>query len=266
MKKRLLLPVLCLAFGIRISGQTQTQPGPLMITSDYYAEPKTLILHALNNSGRDITGYMVTIRQRNPDGSVDMQGWTGATSDMLSVLVDIQMAKGPIAEEHTRRENGTGLFAAGTTRDIEMYNVDSLDVTVAAAAVFYADGSFDKREENAFKELLAMRQAQLLAMKKINEITRNVLEDSANDHPVATAITELAKYTVEAMSRKQDSPYDPELDQQMHLQNAIQNLRGMQQPQKGTTERERLMQYVEEQEKRVTLMEPHCHLEIALKQ
>jgi hypothetical protein len=147
-----------------------------------------------------------------------------------------------------------------------MYNVDGYDVAAAAAAVFYADGSFDKAEENAFKQLLAMRQGQLLAMKKINEIVRNALVDPANDHPVATAITELAKYAVELMSRKPESPYDPELDQPGHLQNAIQNLRGMQQPQKGTTERERLMQYVEEQEKRITLMEPHCHLEIALKQ
>lgn len=34
--------------------------------------------------------------------------------------------------------------------------------------------------------------------------------------------------------------------------------------QKGKTERERLMQYVEEQEKKVELMTPHCHLEIVL--
>jgi hypothetical protein len=34
----------------------------------------------------------------------------------------------------------------------------------------------------------------------------------------------------------------------------------------GTTERERLSRYVEEQEKRVELITPHCHLEIALKQ
>jgi hypothetical protein len=37
-------------------------------------------------------------------------------------------------------------------------------------------------------------------------------------------------------------------------------------PQKGKTERQRLTQYVEEQEKRVELMTPHCHLEIALKE
>jgi hypothetical protein len=31
---------------------------PVVITSDYYAQPKVLVLHALNNSGKDITGYI----------------------------------------------------------------------------------------------------------------------------------------------------------------------------------------------------------------
>jgi hypothetical protein len=266
MRKAIVLVAVLGALAIQISSEAQAQQLSLVITSEYYAQPKTLILHVLNNSGKDITGYMVTIRQRNLDGSVDMQGWSGATSDMLLALVDIQMAKDPVAEEHARRENGTGLFATGTTLDITMPNVDGPGVAAAAAAVFYADGSFDKPEENAFKQLLAIRQGQLLAMKKINEIIRDVLVDPANDHPVAAAITELAKYTVAAMSQNHNSPYDPELDLQMHLQNAIQSLRSMQQPQKGTTERERLTKYVEEQEKRVELMTPHCHLEIVLKQ
>jgi len=34
----------------------------------------------------------------------------------------------------------------------------------------------------------------------------------------------------------------------------------------GKTERERVIQYVERLEKRVELMTPQCHLEIALKQ
>jgi hypothetical protein len=51
----------------------------------------------------------------------------------------------------------------------------------------------------------------------------------------------------------------------MHLQSGIQNLRNMQQPRKGTTERDLLRQYVEEQEKRIELMTPHCYLEIDLR-
>lgn len=290
--KSAIAAVLCLAFAVGASGQTPTtydtgkghgtppiptvqseQPKTLpaiVITSDYYAQPKTLILHALNNSGRDITGYIITIRHKNPDGTVD-KGWSGATSDMLSSLITIQMAKDPAAEERAQRENGIGPFTTGTTLDITMYNVNSPDVVVAADAVFYADGSFDEGEEQAFKQLLAMRQSQLLAMKKANEILRNALADTTNDHPAATAITGLAKAAADSLAHNPDGPYDTEHFQMPNLQGDIQTLRNMQQPQpygpqKGKTERERLAQYVEEQEKRVELMTPHCHLEIALKQ
>jgi hypothetical protein len=112
---------------------------------------------------------------------------------------------------------------------------------------------------------LARRQGELLAKKKVNEIVKNALADTTNDHPTAAALTELSKYVVEGMARKQDGRYDPERDEHMELQGDIQNLKNMQ-PHRGTTERELLSQYVEEQEKRITLMEPHCHLEIALKE
>jgi hypothetical protein len=49
----------------------------------------------------------------------------------------------------------------------------------------------------------------------------------------------------------------------------VSNMQNLQRPpngaQKGKTERERLRQYVEEQEKRVELMTLRCHLEIVLK-
>src|SRR6266481_2144757 len=99
MKNQLLLPVLCLAFAIGISGQTQAQNVPMVITSDYYAQPKVLILHARNNSGRDIIGYTITIRHKNPDGTLDQGGWSASGSDMLYVLISTQMAKDPTASE-----------------------------------------------------------------------------------------------------------------------------------------------------------------------
>ena len=44
---------------------------PVVITSDYYAGPKVLVLQALNNSGKDISGYTMIIRHKNADGTVD---------------------------------------------------------------------------------------------------------------------------------------------------------------------------------------------------
>src|SRR6266852_4785252 len=112
--------VLCIAFAIRTSGQAQGKV-PVTITSDYYAGPKVLVLHALNNSGKDITGYTMIIRHKNADGTLEENGRSETTSDMLNVLIISQMAKDPVASDRVRMQNvantsfpaGTGIFVAG---------------------------------------------------------------------------------------------------------------------------------------------------------
>ena len=270
MKNKFLLPVLCLAFAIQTPGQTAER---LVFSSDYYAGPKTLIAHALNNSGRDITGYIFLIRHKNPDGTVDKGGWSSTSSDMLELLITIQMAKDPAASESTRTQSaayeamsaaGNGIFKAGETRDITINGMDSSsEFDITAGAVFYADGSFDKQDGDAFKRVLAMRQGPLLAMKKANEVIKEALADTGNEHPAATAVADLTKYVLE-VATKQYGPYDPELNERTSLENDIRYLRYTQQPQKGATERERLWKYAEEQDRRIELMTPHCHLEIDL--
>jgi len=145
---------LCLVFAIRTSGQTTTMTtdlcqcapmlltaqsklpdtmSPLAITWDYYAQPKTLVVHTLNNSGKDITGYTIVIRHKNPDGTLDKGGWTENTSDMLSVLIIAQMAKDPAASERMRQQDigynslaaGNGIFLAGETRDMTLPGINS---------------------------------------------------------------------------------------------------------------------------------------------
>jgi hypothetical protein len=161
------------------------------------------------------------------------------------------------------------VFSAGTTRDMTLNGINSgADVNAVADVVFYTDGTFDEQNKEGFKRIVVERQRELLAIKKANEIIRGALADSANDHPTATAIEELAKAAVAATTHKPDGPYDPVQGQEMSLQREIANVGNVQEPgraQQGTTERERLTQYVEEQEKRVELMTPHCHLEVTLK-
>jgi hypothetical protein len=285
-KKILLCAVL--AFALRASGQTTYNTGmghgapviptvqsplpntmsPVVITSDYYAQPKVLVVHALNNSGKDITGYTIILRYKNPDGTLDKSGWTENTSDMLNVLITAQMAKDPAASERIRQlkaafdsspaSTGTGLFMAGETRDMTLPGINSgseLDIT--AGAVFYTDGSYDKLDEDSFKRMLSNRQSALQHMKDEDELIRNALADT-NDHPIAGVLTELNKRRVEAMGKPNHQGFVFEDG----------GLQSLQQPaygeQKGKTERERLTQYVEEQEKKVELMTPHCHLEISV--
>jgi hypothetical protein len=77
------------------------------------------------------------------------------------------------------------------------------------------------------------------------------------------------------MAHNPEGPYDPERIVVGLLQGNITLLRAVQEEgvknggapsEKGNTERERVIQYVERQEKRVELMTPQCHLEISLKQ
>lgn len=291
--KRILLCAM-LAFAVRASGQTTTITlacptvsmlptaqsklpdtlSPVVVTSDYYAQPKVLVVHAFNNSGKDITGYTIIIRHKNPDGTLDKSGWTENTSDMLSVLITTQMAKDPTASERIRQQDignnalyaaGNGIFIAGETRDMTLPGINSgSELDIAAGAVFYTDGSYDERDENSFKRMLATRQEQLQEMKEADELIRNALADTTNDHPIAAVLTELDKRRAKAME---------EPSERFGLVAGMDistNLRMMQRPQaygeqKDKTERERLTQYVEEEEKKVELMTPHCHLEITLK-
>lgn len=259
--KSAIVAVLCVASAIRTSGQAQTKNVPVVVTSDYYAQPKVLVLHAFNNSGKDITGYTIIIRHKNADGTVDKGGWSSTMSDMLSTLITAEMAKDSGNKAFTSA--GNGIFVAGETRDITLQGIDSgADVDAAAGVVFYTDGTYDEQDKDVFKQMLAYRQHQLQQMKAEDELIRNALAEPANEHPVAGVLTELNKRRVEEM----DKP-----GQQFPMDLSNSQLRSMQQPiaygpMKGKTERERLTQYVEEQEKRVELMTPHCHLEISVKQ
>src|ERR1700680_635789 len=204
MKKILLCAVL--AFTVRASGQTQVQNVPLVVTSDYYAQPKVLVLHSLNNSGKDITGYTIIIRHKNPDGTLDKSGWTEHTSDMLNVLIVAQMAKDPTAPESMRQQAlyaaGNGILVAGETRDMTLPGINSgSELDIAAGAVFYTDGTYDEQDENSFKRMLSARQGQLQQMKEANELIRNALAETTNDHPVAAVLTELSKRRAEAMEK-----------------------------------------------------------------
>jgi|SRR5580658_7763962 hypothetical protein len=257
------------------NSQIRAQNVPVMVTWDYRAETKTLLVHATNNSGKDIDAYFISVHRKLPDGTFDKSGYSGQLSEQMLTLASIQMAADPTAYELRLQESGIGLFKAGATRDISVANIDSPDVNVAFDVAFYADGTFDEQNEDKFKRMLSRRQSQLLAMKKVNEIARAALADASNDHPTKAAITELARAAAESMAHSQDGPYDVESLEVGFLQAGISNMQIVQRmaaqnmgthSEKDKTERERLTLFVEKQEKQVELITPQCHLEIALSQ
>ena len=162
---------------------------------------------------------------------------------------------------------------AGTTRDISMPGAASPDNggSQSRCGFLRRRDLRQGRSSEAFKAMLAHRQKQLLEMKKANEIMRFVLADTSIDHPIAAAITELAKAAGEPMAPNPDSP--PDLSRGkiaiqaramptsgFFFNGDIMSLRNLR-AQSDAPERELLTQYVEKRERQAELITPHCHLE-----
>ncbi len=250
------------------SSQASAQKAPVALTWNYYPQPKTLVLHLTNNSGRDINAFSIAGKKTYADGrSDDLR----QIFNILSRLVEIQTARDQDLAERRDRESGNGIFVAGTTRDIVLPEpANTKDISNVRAVVdvaFYSDGSFEEQNRDTFKVMLADRQRQLLIDKEVIQAIDNALTDSTDDHPGATALAELTKIAVEQTVKyshyQEGAQYDPEKDQQYHLQMDIRNLQySLQREQKATTERDRLTDYREYLNKVVEVLTPQCHLEI----
>jgi hypothetical protein len=276
--KSAVVTVLCVVSALRTSGQAQVQSAPVFFTTDYYAPTRTLIVHATNNSGKDIMGYYVVVQKKLPNGSLAPQGneFMGQYADMLDAWAYVQTSKDPEKYERQWESRGEGVLHAGATRDISLAGVDDPNVVVSAAVLFYVDGSFDQHDGGRFNRMLATRHGDLFSKKETDKIIRDVLADLTNEHPCAAVIAALAKMVGQSLG---DANQDilsnlPQSRREEALRTGIHNMRLIQMEaakkigspsEKNLTERERLLEFVERQEKQVELMTPQCHLEIALK-
>jgi len=276
--KSVVVTVLCVVSAMRTSAQAQVQSVPVFFTTDYYAQTRTLIVHATNNSGKDIMGYYLVVQKKLPNGSLAPQGneFMGQYADMLDAWAYVQTSKDPEKYERQWESRSEGVFHAGATRDMSLAGVDDPKVVVSAAVLFYVDGSFDQHNGDRFNSMLATRQGDLFGKKETDKIIRDVLADPTDEHPSAAVIAGLAKMVGQSLG---DASQDilsnfPQSRREEALRTGINNMRLIQMKaaknlgtpsEQNMTERELLLEFVERQEKQVELMTPQCHLEIALK-
>jgi hypothetical protein len=62
---------------------------PLAIDWHYEALTKVFLIHATNNSGKDIAAYNVKVQRKNTDGTLDGSGWQETQTDMLDMLLSV---------------------------------------------------------------------------------------------------------------------------------------------------------------------------------
>ncbi len=305
-----IVAVLCLTFTIRTSGQTTYYPPPLevpaiptaqsqlpnalpsVVIESWRYDPlqKTLTLHLVNRSNKDVTAFNISIAEKYADGSTDYVdgrpnsiGDHQVMEDMLGAVIQRQLTKDdgrkhgvawtgavagpvpPVRYQDTVVAEGNGMLAAGSTHDyMNPEAKDIADIEAVVDVVAYADGTADVQNDRAFRNLLAERKGPLLAMQKVVEVIKQVLADPMVTNPVDSVIQQLTPLVDSADKMQNLPPEEAESNVGMHVQNDLTNFQMVQRSQiwfqMNMTEREWLTHYVEQHEKRIALMAPHANL------
>ena len=252
---------------------------------------KTATLHLVNNSYKDVTAFNISIAEKYADGSTNYLDGTPSDihdhqmmEDMLMAMINIQTevvpqgsgtlavgsarSVGAMREVRQGVEGGNGTFAAGTSRDyVDHVGKDVSDIDAVVDVVAYADGTAQvQNNDRGLRNLLGERKGQLLAMQRVVEVSKRVLADPMVVSPLDAVIQQLTPLVDSADMVKNRPPEDAEGNVAMHLRNDLKNFEMIQRSQIWSqiniSEREWLARYVEQHEKRIELMKPHCEIAI----
>jgi hypothetical protein len=255
---------------------------------------KAVILHLVNRSNKDVTAFNISIVEKYADGSTSYLDGRPSDihdhqlmEDMLGRMINAQegivshgsgtVVMGPTRDRNTATDigamlrqgvSGNGTFAAGTSRDYpDLVGKEVSDIDAVVDVVAYADGTAQvQNNDRALKNLMAERKGPLLAMQKVVEVVKRVLADPMVMAPLDSVIQQLTRL-VDSDKVNNHSPENAESNEAMHLRSDLKNFEMVQRSQiwmrLNMTEREWLTQYVEQHEKRIELMKPHCELVVS---
>lgn len=233
----------------------QRQETGLVIQSwKFNPEKKELALQLVNLSGKDIVAYNIS----DSDDSTDLYGRPNSPGehleDALGVLIMEQMTGQKPPKDYPR-----GVFASATTRTLILGAKDS-SVKAVVDLVVYVDGTAEVLNQHAFSQIVASRKGSLMAMQKVSKVIKQVLADPTITNPSAAAVEQLKRELAEA--EKHNNPEVAEGNEKMALQNEVANLGRSQQTGflRSATVHDYLQQYVEDMDKRIALMAPHCEI------
>jgi hypothetical protein len=241
MPQRKMIPLALILLVSAVGSWAQSPPivGAVIQTSHYDPQTKKVTIRILNTSQNEITAYNISLTVKYADGTSG-DGDLGA--DFMNLIV-----------------NGLpGRFAARATHDeVIPEPKDVADIKAVLDVVIYADQTAEVQNERAFKALVAMRQARVLAQQKINEIINQALADPGKD-PADAAATEL-KRLADVLNGRRNIPTDnPEAWVKGDLYQASEQIRNK--PGGGKADREYLKQMVKSGENDIAAITPHTQV------
>ena len=167
---------------------------------------QTVSILVANNSHKDITAYSMTVHAQYVDGTADN---FQATEDMLFLMINTNSA--PFSPGVIRN------YSFPTTKNV-------LDVRAVVDVVVYSDRSADVQNEQAFKNLVALRKGHLLSIQKADDVINQILSDPSVKNPASVAADQLSNL-LSVLDAKSFAPDDPEAYEKTGLKSVEAELR-----------------------------------------
>ena len=210
-----------------------TSPGVIVQSARYDASKQGVVIRLVNTSGKDVTAYNLTVTERLTNGT------TGTVELMTDFL--------------GRVTHGRPVFAAGTSHDETNLSQPVTSVSALVDVVVYADQEAEVANDLAYTRIVAMRQGEVLAKLKANELTAEALADPNVTDPGKQVATELKRLAAVINGKHNYAPDDPEqwMRDTMNLEseNILRN-----------SDRNGLNRLVKQREEEIALATPHTQL------
>ena len=184
------LPYLALVLSLALA--TSLRAGPLravVLSWDIDSTKNTVVLHMVNNCGKDVTFYNLSIKETYGQ-KINEHQFSQEMPDVSFLMED------PTYPPHEDLRNyyhgGNGTWQAGTTRDTRIAVGPGLTQFEAVLdTVTYADDTAETTNPDALQRESDARKSAAQTLQATNEAIRKALANTADKSPHETAAKEI---------------------------------------------------------------------------
>jgi hypothetical protein len=241
---------------VALASSLRASPSSLSLHTWHY-DPQTHVVTVVleNTSQKDITAYQFTARIDYTDGTSSL------TNNFRQFFVekkyhDLMLLPGA-------SKNEVLVLLPGATKD-ELLPVakDVTNVSISVDLVAFSDLSADVQNEAAFSHLIAVRKAEAMATRRVDEVIRQSLTTSSPSQIALTELERLSKVYNAKIEGRSEVESAENLYMRLQLSEAIAALRGAPQAasEQNVTESVYLENFVKPREDRAAATELHAGL------
>lgn len=176
-----------------LSGAPPGALGAVVSSWDIDASKNTVTLHLVNNSGKDITFYNISIKETYGQHVNAHQFSEDLVGIMLAIADPNDLHQQDLRETF---HGGNGTWQAGATRDkILVVQPNMTGYEAVIDTVIYADKTAETANPDALNRALQARKYYAQTLETANESIRHALANQTDKSPHETAAKELERHS-----------------------------------------------------------------------